>query len=170
MKIKKALFLIFGLAIILYTITYISGYSLIIDLSSRKHIHKVKCLSDSISPLKKFNFESDDSWEAHLVLDFHDVNLLPKDLPRANYLKTTDISVLKNMGNTWNFKCSHGDMATVTSKLLLTKNGTVVFETGIHITNEIQGLQSEDFGWIQSKAILQDVKKFKRSFMPVIFI
>lgn len=170
MNFKKALITFLGLIVILFGFTFITGYSLIIDLNSKANVHQIKCSNNSINPFEKFNFDIDDNWEVHLVFDLHDVNSLPKGLSRVNYLMTSDTSVLNSMKNNWNFKCSNGDMATITSKLLLKKNDLVVFETGIHITDAIQGLQNKDFGWVQSKAILQDVRKFKRSYKPVIFI
>ncbi len=170
MNLKKVLITFLGLIVILFGFTSITGYSIIIDLNSKANIHQIKCLNNSINPFEKFNFDSDDNWEVHLVFDLHDVNSLPKDLPRVNYLMTSDTSVLNSMKNNWNFKCSNGDMATVESKLLLKKNDLVVFETGIHITDTIQGLQSKDFGWIQSNAILYDAKRFNRTYMPIIII
>ena len=159
MNLKKALIITLGLIIILFGFTSITGFSLIIDLNSKLNVDKIKCSNNSINPFEKFDFESDDKWEVHLVFDIHDIKKLPKDITKVNYLMTSDISVLKSMKNNWNFKCSNGDMATVTSKILLKKNDLVVFEAGILMNDDIQGLQSEDFGWVQSKAILYDVKK-----------
>ncbi len=170
MNFKKALITFLGLIVILFGFTFITGYSLIIDLNSKANVHQIKCSNNSINPFEKFDFDSGDKWEVHLVFDLHDIKELPKDIPKVNYLMTSDISVLNSMKNNWNFKCSNGDMATVTSKILLKKNDLVVFEAGIAMNDAFQGLQSKDFGWVQSKAILYDVKKFNRTYMPIIFI
>jgi hypothetical protein len=49
----------------------------------------------------------------------------------------------------WKFVYTGGDLATVTSSVLVYRNGTLVDQQGIVLDNNLVGLQSIKYGWIE---------------------
>ena len=116
------------------------------------------------------DFDSDDDWKLYLVFKGKDLSLLPEGIKKANYLLTSDTEILNNMKSNWSFKCTESDMATVESRLVLLKNGDKVFHSGIIVNQNVNGLQSEDFGWVESNQIAKDLRFLNRSYSPIIFL
>ncbi|CAL2087075.1 hypothetical protein [Tenacibaculum sp. 190524A02b] len=167
---RKILSIFIGVIVIIFVITYFTGYSLVFDFNTRNINNNIICSNGTVSPFKNFDFNSDDNWKMYIVLKNRDTLELPENIEKANYLSTSDIDLLNNIKNNWNFNCTDGDMATVESKVVLLKNNEIVFESGIVINNTTQGLQSKNFGWVKSNKLSEDLKKFKRSYSPIIFL
>lgn len=167
---KKVLFVLIGIIIVLFLFTYISGKSIVFDSSSQASNEYIKCKDGMVNPFGSFNFNSDDDWKLYVVFKGNDLSQLPEGIIKANYLFTSDIEVLNKIKSNWNFKCTESDMATVESQLVLLKNGDKVFHSGIAVNENINGLQSRDFGWIESGQITKDLKLLNRSYSPIIFL
>lgn len=167
---KKVIFISIGIIVLAFLATYLTGYSLICNLNNQTNSSNIKCSNGILSPFKSFDFDSGDNWKMYIVLKNGDIKQLPEHIVKANYLSTTDSDLLNNIKNQWNFNCTDGDMATVSSKIVLLKNNEIVFESGIVINNALQGLQSQNFGWVESDILIKDLKKFKRSYSPIIFL
>ncbi len=166
---KKAILVLIGVIIISFLITSISGKSVIFDSNEKTGKENIECINGNINPFKGFNFDSDDNWKLYIVFKGNDLDELSEGIKKANYLYTSDKEHLKNIKNRWDFKCTEGDMATVESRIVLLKNGNNVFQSGIVVNDNRSGLQSKNFGWVESNIILEDLKFFKRSYSPIIF-
>jgi hypothetical protein len=127
---------------------------------------------ETFSPLKSFDFDSGD-WTVYLCLSHDDFPELHPSVTRAIGFKSTDIDLLKKAQESWRFTYSGGDMATVTSEIYFVRDGKLVFKTGIVIDKSIEGLQSQEFGWVEPKAknaITDFVKQFERVYWPIVFL
>jgi hypothetical protein len=74
---------------------------------------------------------------------------LAKEMPAGRRFRTLDTALLKEMQRSWVFIYTAGDVATVESRLMLYKDGKIMFSTGIVLDEQGQGLQSPDFGWLE---------------------
>ena len=126
---------------------------------------------DRVNPFAQFDFENG-KWAAFVVLTWDDRRRLPKGIPNASVLTTTQPAVLSLLKSHLQFTAIGGDVATVTSQLLLFHNGNPVFETGIAIDPSGGGLQSRDFGWLDvtGQGSLQTVlSRFDRVWYPIVW-
>ena len=117
------------------------------------------------NPLSAFDFGAGE-WTAYLVLDSHDLENLPGDVTKHRCLKTTDSAVLNQLRDSWNDLKEGGDVATVTSAIMLFRNGKLVFHSGFVLNGQMNGLQSRVTGWLGAGNTHQFVAPFAR-FQPV---
>lgn len=112
---------------------------------------------DRISPLKSFDFAQGE-WAIYVELSRDDYSELPPGVIHARCLKTTDSKLMQHMAQTWNFTYTGGDMATVGSGIYVVKDGKLLYQSGIVISRDGSGLQSEDYGWLEpvDKAAIPD--------------
>jgi len=169
---KKVIITVLSLVVISFLFTLLFGYSLVVNPNEKLDLAEMNCEDGEINPFDSFNF-SEGSWKMYVQINSSDINELPESIRRVNCLKTTDINVLQNIKNNWNFSCSEGaDASTVESKVYLLKDGEVVFESGIVISEAIEGLQNSSFGWIHSneQLISKELAKFDRVYSPIVFL
>jgi hypothetical protein len=76
------------------------------------------------------------------------------------------------MKKDWVFKYrENDDMATVNSSFYLVRDGLVVFESGIVLDKNNQGLQNSNYGWMQpvdGAAFVNICAGFKKVYWPVV--
>jgi hypothetical protein len=85
-------------------------------------------------------------WKVVIEISGDDLNDLSMKVP-GRKLSTTKPNVLKQISG-WKFTYGGGDLATVTSTILVYRNGTLVDQQGIVLDKKIVGLQSIKYGWI----------------------
>ncbi len=172
-KIKYFLyFFVFCLSgLIIYSIIFgpvVLDFSKNID-NTKNENYKV---GQVISPLEKFNFDYG-SWTAYLFINRDDSKDLSKEMPRWHSFKTSNIKLLKEMKSEWKFAFTGGDMATVESELILCEDGKTIYQSGIVLDDVNQGLQSEQYGWLEAhpKNLLSEYcRYFHRNFSPIIIL
>lgn len=145
---------------------------ILINTSSYKNKDAIYSIGDTIKPFSDFNFDSGE-YVAYLVIDETDFVDLHEEITHKKHLKTQDVSVLKEMQKEWVFIYRERDLATVTSSLYILKEGKLIFSSGIVLDKDKQGLQSQEFGWIESVKlgkIVEVCKKFKPVKRPIIVI
>jgi hypothetical protein len=169
--------LLAGLLLIFITLG-LMGYNIVLPLSATVNDRLNNSLPKAvagkeISPFLNYDF-SQGSWSAYLVIvpeDFHDLHPL---ISKRVCLKTDDISLLKQMQKSWSFKYNeNGDMATVNSTFYLVHDGMIVFETGIMLDKNNQGLQNSTYGWmkpVDGSAMVGVCSRFKKVYWPVVIL
>lgn len=150
------------------------GYLPVVIVSSAEQSNSMySCQKgDTLSPFADFNFD-EGKWEAIVVISYSDLKVLVKSIPRVTCLQTDNAEVLRHMKEKWRFYVTGGDLATVTSGFYLLKDGVLMFESGIVIDPNVEGLQSSKFGWIQTVGgynITNDIKQFSRTWSIVKYI
>ena len=94
---------------------------------------------DYIDPKEK-------GWKIVIEISGDDLRDLSKHVP-GRKLTTGKPNVLKLIKK-WKFVYRGGDLATVTSTILVYKDGRLVDQQGIVLDKKIVGLQSIKYGWI----------------------
>ena len=126
---------------------------------------------DIVAPFQDFDFRQG-QWKAVLTIDVNDYGKIDGKIPEARCLETSDRNVLQEMQKTWRFVVEGGDLATVTSAILIFRDGKLVFESGIVLESGNEGLQSPEFGWViptQKNVMLESCSQFKAVRSPVVF-
>lgn len=169
-KIIVPVFLFFGLFCVLYILR---GYPLVIKKNSIELIpQKGIGHLEEFNPFERYDF-STGNWTAYLIVDKSDFKALNAILDPYKVYKCGSVETFKQMQMDWMFRHSGGDMATVTSLIVIEKDGVVVFQSGIVIEENVVGLQSPQYGWIEPKypdKFIRTLEGFKKVFSPIVFI
>jgi hypothetical protein len=170
MKTKKIKLITLAVMLFVYFIVIqLWGYPLVFDFSKKINFAEIKLQKgDTIKPFEKFNFDKG-SWVAYLFLNNDNTNL-SSEMPKGKCFKTTNINVLKQMQDEWKFLYSGGDVATIESSIILYNNGKKVFESGILIDENSQGLQSRQFGWLEGLNLIKTCKQFEKIYSPILIL
>jgi hypothetical protein len=113
---------------------------------------------DTVFPFGYIN-PKEKGWKIIIEIAGDDLSNLSVKVP-GRKLSTAKPQVLKLISN-WKFIYNGGDLATVTSTILVYRNGTLVDQQGIVLDENQVGLQSIKFGWISpvnSKEIYKTLK------------
>lgn len=170
--IKKVLLGFLTLIIVAFAITYLTGYSLILALNKPAEKVFIECDKGILTPFKSYDFSEGD-WEMLFVVSSSDMDELPENFKKRNCFKTNDLDLLRKIKNEWKFQCSNGkDLSTVESKLYLYKNKNLVFVSGIVLNSNREGLQSSEFGWIESsnRVLSKNLKEFQAVYFPIVLL
>jgi hypothetical protein len=100
---------------------------------------------DTVFPFGYIN-PKEKGWKIIIEIAGDDLSNLSVKVP-GRKLSTAKPQVLKLIRN-WKFIYNGGDLATVTSTILVYRNGTLVDQQGIVLDENQVGLQSIKFGWI----------------------
>jgi hypothetical protein len=85
-------------------------------------------------------------WKVEVEISGDDLNDLSVRVP-GRKLSSSRPGVLRMIKN-WKFIYNQGDLATVTSSILVYRNGVLVDQQGIVLDKNMIGLQSIKYGWI----------------------
>ena len=171
-KKAKSGICILGLLILSWVICLINHYTLVIPISNYHQSGKALRKGEVFNPLTNLNFRQG-KWTAYLIISKDDYNDINPEIPKACCLKTTDKNVLQKIKKEWLFKYNEADLATVESSIRIYKDGQLMFESGIVLDKAIQGLQSQQFGWItpvHSRSMIETCKSFKRVYWPIVIL
>lgn len=78
-----------------------------------------------------------------------DLEEVSSQIPKATFFKTSNKTVIEKVRD-WNFRYTGGDMATVSSSLMIFQNNKQIISCGIVLDKNSVGLQSEEYGWIEA--------------------
>lgn len=162
---------IFFLMVLLVAMSWLGKTIVISSLTRPDHQYDFK-LGEKVNPLTDFDF-NEGEWIAYLVIAGDDFAKLPVGIPQATVLYSTDPHVLGSLRDQVKFRFKDSDVATVTSQLLVFKNGKLEFESGIVIETGSQGLQSRDFGWLEAtnhEDLVEVLREFHRYWFPIIWL
>lgn len=162
---------IIACGVLLLGIFFIKGYPIVFK-SSEMAETKLDYDSASFNPLNGCKLNEGD-WAVYLILDSDDFEKLTPELKPHKVWKASSLSVLQDIQATWNFRPTGGDMATVTSSLLVVHDGKIIFEAGVVLDQNLYGLQSKKFGWaepMQKEKFAQSLREFRKVQSPFVFI
>jgi hypothetical protein len=171
--IKRIIIVCVLLVVIVWTLSLITGCSIIITVTKPEPFKTFEFKKgDIVNPLKSFDFDKG-NWVAYLVISRNDFENLHPAIKKAKCLKIKDGKLLKQMQDKWYFVYTGGDVATVESAIYFFKDGKLVFKSCITLDKELIGLQNRDYGWLDPKnsaAIIESCKSFKKLYLPIIFL
>jgi hypothetical protein len=150
---------------------FIKGYPIVFR-SSEVAEKKLHYDSAVFNPLNGYKFNEGD-WAVYLILDKSDFEKLIPELNAHKVWKASSISVLQDMQATWNFKSTGGDMATVSSTIVIVHDRKIVFESGVILDQNLIGLQGKNFGWaepVEKGKFVASLREFKKVQSPFVFI
>lgn len=100
---------------------------------------------EAVYPFSYIN-SKEKGWKVVIEISGDDLSTLSRKIP-GRKLTTAKPNVLKQISR-WKFIYEGGDLATVTSTILVYKDGTLVDQQGIVLEENLVGLQSIKYGWI----------------------
>ena len=137
-NLKRIGILIGGLLLLLGSILTLLKTTIVVLLCS--YDNEIKNYNN---PLESFNF-NDGRWCAYLVLK--DGDKIRKSA--SNCFILNDVNQLEELKKTWVFSTSNSDMTTVSSYVVFTQNGKIMFRCNIAI-DASPGMQNETTGWLE---------------------
>lgn len=137
---KKMYLTIILIVVLLLLFFSIGGFPLIIE-HDKKQIINTKTYN-SLRDIKDLEYN-----KIVLIIDLNDWNNLPKNLAKRRVLICTDNNILEQFKNYFVFEQTVGDMATVTSKIVIFNNKEIVFKSNIIIDEHTIGIQGEKTGY-----------------------
>jgi len=169
--LKKIIISVSCIILLFYIGGIIIGHTIVLNISDSKDRTDGFSNDSIVNPFEQLDFKSGD-WEMYIVLSREDRKKTPFETPRTNCYKSKDDRLFIAIKNNWRFKKAQGDMSTVESNMYLLKDGVLVFESGILLGKNIEGLQSSNYGWIEArnKCLSDTFKYFDRVYSPIIII
>lgn len=174
---KRILITLATLLLLIAVIMSLTGYSLAFPLSQVNNDKLNPALpkarpGENLQLFSNYDFSKGD-WTAYIVISTDDFNDLNPRIEKRVCWKTSSKTLLMKMKKDWIFKYrENDDMATANSSFYLLLNGRVVFESGIVLDKNIQGLQNSKYGWMQSvndEAFVNICADFKKVYWPIVF-
>jgi hypothetical protein len=121
--------------------------------------------ADLVAPLAGLDLDSGE-WSAYLLLDLADFRELRGEL-RWNCLKLTDRDELKQIQQQLRAPATGADVATVTSRFVLLRDGKLAFDAGLSLRGrDLDGLQTPASGWLSVRGTAV-ASRFADRFRPV---
>lgn len=171
MLLKRALITFIILGAVLLSYFLLGKHPIVFRTSEASHVQMNNDTTE-FNPLNDWTPDERD-WCVYLIIDEDDFGQLTPELEPFKVWKANSIYALQSIQSAWNFKPSGGDMATVTSTVVIVYDGKIVFESGAVLDKNLLGLQGKGFGWaepIQMKQFAETLKEFKKVRLPVVFI
>jgi hypothetical protein len=173
----KRIFIALAILLLLIAVVMsLTGYNLAVPLSQINNdklntaLPKVKP-GESLQLFSNYDFSKGD-WTAYIVIAPEDFDGLNPLIGKRICWKTNSRTLLAQMKKNWVFKYrENDDMATVNSCFYLIRDGIIVFESGIVLDKNSQGLQNSNYGWMQpadGAAFVNVCKGFEKVYWPVV--
>ena len=164
--IKKILITII-VVIVLYCF-----YSPIVIKLKEENATKSSLVKDEVFSLKKLFKEDHKNYKAYIILIDDDFEDLSPKIKKAKVLISTDQIVIDEL-LTCKFKYTDSDVATVDSRIYIYDDGKLLFESGIVLDKNSQGLQNQEMGWVKpinENQFIAVCSKFKRYNFPLLIL
>lgn len=145
-----AFVMVIALLIIVVVCFVIGGFPISINYNTNRANEKtiatntITSQNSPVALLETTNFD-----KALLIIDYNDIILLPKSIPHRRVLWSSDSVIVRGIKHS-SWTKTEGDMCTTDSKILFFYNNQLIKEYGIVLEPNVVGLQSEEFGWIES--------------------
>ncbi|CAD7799303.1 hypothetical protein CHRY9390_00467 [Chryseobacterium aquaeductus] len=111
--------------------------------------------------------------EYKLIYIINDRNDVSDDFRYGKVFTTSDPALIEKF-LTIKFTYTGSDIATAQNQILLYKNNKCIFRSSIVADDESEGLQSFDFGWVQSakkkNGISNVLRTFDNNYSPIVFL
>lgn len=172
---KKWITVIVAIVLLGQVVSLITGRTLVVPITKMAQCETCQQdlkKNDNINLFADLDFDNG-NWKAYLVLSSDDFEYLNSSVHKASCLETTDKQVLKAMQSNWKFRYTEGEISSVGSTILIFKDNKLMFKSGIVLDNYREGLQCQNYGWLQPlnpNALSNSCKMFKRVYWPIVFV
>lgn len=165
------LVLIVALGLFFSAAFMMSGYPLVLRTSQVAEI-ELEYDSSTLNPLEACNID-EGSWSVYLIVHRDDYKDLVPELGPYKVWKVSSKEVLREIQTKWCFRRTGGDVATVSSLMIVEHDGKIIFQSGVVLDRVLCGIQSKRFGWAEpthQAAFVDVLRKFRKVHSPIVFI
>ncbi|QTE35703.1 hypothetical protein J3L18_21480 [Mucilaginibacter gossypii] len=173
---KRIFISLVAILLLIAVVMSLTGYNLTIPVSKINN-NRLNPLLPKVKPGERLQLFSNcdfskDDWTAYIVIAPEDFDGLNPLMGKRICWKTNSRTLLAQMKKNWVFKYrENDDMATVNSSFYLIRDGHMVFESGIVLDKNNQGLQNLNYGWMQpvdGTAFVNVCRGFEKIYWPVV--
>jgi hypothetical protein len=145
--------IIIGLAVLIVasgTFFFLFCFPIILNGNQKDLVHIKDTTQVLFNPLASIDFSKGNN-VAYLYFDKADLEELPEKMSKKKILECRKNELLQNLQRDFIFEKSNGDMATCESKILVYKDGNLVFCSSFALTDSVVGIQNSVVGWADAK-------------------
>jgi len=122
-------------------------------------------------PFQQFDFLQG-NYTAYVVISVSDIINFWSGIPRNRVLKSSDKLILSQL-KTCEFISNGSDSLKIESRIYLLKNDSLIYQSGLVLDKDYEGIHSESTGWAESKEkgqLLRILRQFDTETKPVVFL
>jgi hypothetical protein len=130
---KKVIIVFLLISIPLALYFSIGGFPIVFN-DEKEILNFEKNYENQFNPFYNADFNSGKN-KVILLFSFEDINKLPQKIYKRRVLACSDNEVLRQLKNNFTFEVSGGDMATVTSEIIVFKDDKIILHTNFVLDN-----------------------------------
>jgi hypothetical protein len=163
-----------GIILILFLVVLYCFYNpIVLQFKNAKPSTSINLKTNQLYKLKDFvNIDDIKNSKVYIVLNSEEIDYLHPNISKYKILKSDNVNLINDLFNC-EFKYTGSDVATIQSKIYIYTRGVLVFESGISLDTNSQGLQNNQFGWVEpvkSDKFINIITQFKRYNSPILII
>lgn len=150
---------------------YIGLYPFLVFDKGKNKYTNIVAIQNENKPFQQFDFQQGD-YTAYVVISVTDIVNSWSAIPRNRVLKSSDKHILSQL-KTCEFISNGVDSLKIESRIYLLKNDSLIYQSGLVLDQEYEGIHSESGGWAESKKkgqLLHILRQFDTETKPVVFL
>ncbi len=131
----------------------------------------IVAIKDENKPFQQFNFQ-EGNYTAYVIISVTDLMNSWAGIPRNRVLKSSDKQILSQLKNC-EFIRNGSDSLKIESRIYLLKNDSLIYQSGLVLDQDFEGIHNNDSGWAESKQkgqLLRILRQFEAETKPVVFL